>query len=180
MKNYQDSDYALNCMNKKVVYNSVVGIIEITETDYLVSALDMDEDDFCAFADFREFKAWSDEGYRVQDRADNKQTRRNISLHGLDETGACAVPSPEDEFIERPERIARERRRRALGKRAFETLTQVQRRRYRLYHVDGKTTREIAEIEGVHFTAVHECLQAAEKKIKNVLGAGKNIPLQNN
>jgi DNA-directed RNA polymerase specialized sigma24 family protein len=58
------------------------------------------------------------------------------------------------------------------AKAAWDRLTEVQRRRYRMYHAEGLTVREIAEREGSHFTAVHESLQAADKKIKKFLIKG--------
>jgi len=163
MKNYQNSDYALNKMNEDaIVYRTATGIVKITLADYLAENPDKTE------ADFRALKELSDEDYRVQDRDDYNQTWKNVSIHGLDETEACSVPSPEDEVIERPERAAKEQQRRKLAKQALETLSTVQRRRYLLHVIDGLSTRDIAEREGVSHIAIVYSLELAEKKIKKL------------
>lgn len=45
-------------------------------------------------------------------------------------------------------------------------LTDTQFRRLWMYHVDGKTEEEIAEIEGVAQQQISKAIIAAEKKIK--------------
>jgi DNA-directed RNA polymerase specialized sigma24 family protein len=40
-------------------------------------------------------------------------------------------------------------KRAALAKKALDKLTEIQRRRYLMYHVEGMATRKIADIEGV-------------------------------
>ena len=45
-------------------------------------------------------------------------------------------------------------------------LTDTQFRRLWMYHVDGKTEEEIAEIEGVAQQQISKSILAAEKKIK--------------
>ena len=168
MKNYTDSDYALNKVNKDaIVYKFADGIVEVTLADYLADNPDKTE------ADFRALKRWSDANLLKQDRKNYRQTYKNVSLHGLDETEACAVPSPEDELIEQPEREAKKEHRRDLGLRAFETLTEVQRRRYQMYHVDGMTEEQIAKIEGATHQAVSQSLIWAEKKINKFLAKVK-------
>ena len=167
MKNYTDSDYALNKVNKKaVVYHFADGIVEVILADYLVENPGKTE------ADFRALKELSDADYFERDREDYRQTYKNVSLHGLDETEVCSVPSPEDELIEQPEQAVRKERRRDLGLRAFDTLTEVQRRRYIQHKVDGLSTWEIAKLEGSNQKTVYESLQAAEKKIKKILAKG--------
>jgi DNA-directed RNA polymerase specialized sigma24 family protein len=52
---------------------------------------------------------------------------------------------------------------------AISKLTEIQRRRYIQYHVDGLSTWAIAELEGVNQKSVYESIQAAEKKIKKYL-----------
>ena len=167
MKNYTDSDYALNKVNKDaIVYKFTDGIVEVTLADYLADNLDKTE------ADFRALKRWSDANLLKQDRKNYRQTYKNVSLHGLDETEACAVPSPEDELIEQPEREAKKEHRRDLGLQAFETLTEVQRRRYIQHKVEGLSSWQIAEVEGRDHKAILYSLWAAEKKIKKFLAKG--------
>jgi len=167
MKNYTDSDYALNKTNKSViVYKFADGIVEVTLADYLAENPDKTK------ADFDKLKTLSDTDYLEQDRKDYRHTYKNVSLYGLDETNICAAPPPEDGLNEQPEQAAIKKQRRDLGLQAFNKLTKIQQRRYLLYHVKGLTIREIAEIEGAHFTVIHESLQAADKKIKKVLSKG--------
>jgi len=173
VKNYTDSDYAANKNAKGIVYRFADVTVEITMEIYLRENPGKTEKDFA------ELKALSDSIYLKQDREEYQQTRKNVSLHGLDETEVCSVPSPEDEVIEQLEQAARQKQRRELAKQALGTLTEVQRRRYLLYHVKGLTMREIADMEKTHFTVIHESLQAAEKKIKIFLAKGLKTPLQN-
>ena len=160
MKNYQGSDYAVNKNANGIVYRYADQTVEITLEDYLM------ENPGKTAADFTELKELSDSIYLEQDRDDYRQTWKNLSLHGLDETIACAVPSPEDVIVEQLEQAAKKKTRKELAKQALSKLTDTQRRRYLLHYVKGLPIRKIAEIEGTHFTAVHESLQAAEKKIK--------------
>ena len=51
-------------------------------------------------------------------------------------------------------------------------LTEKQKRRLYLHCVKGKTFRTIADIEGVHWTSVEECVNSALKKLKKY---GKKI-----
>jgi len=119
--------------------------------------------------DFIELKTLSDSIYLEQDREEYRQTWKNVSLHGLDETEFCSVPSSEDAIIEQIEQAVKQKRRRELAHQALCTLTDVQRRRYLLYHVNGLTMREIADIEGVVHSKIQKSLEAAEKKIKKFL-----------
>ena len=62
MRNYKDSDYALNRYSKGIVYKFADGIVEITLEDYLRDNPDKTEEDFA------ELKAMSDEIYYQQDK----------------------------------------------------------------------------------------------------------------
>ena len=167
MKNYQTSDYALNLMNKKtIVYRFADRIMKITLADYLA------ENPCKTEADFRELKELFDEDYKEMDKDDYNQTWKNVSLHGLDKTEACSVPSPEDEVIERPEQAAQDWRRRMLAKQALDTLTEIQQRRYIQHHAYGLSTWEIAAAESTNQKSVYESIQAAERKINVILKNG--------
>jgi len=167
MKNYQDSDFTLNKYSKGIVYRSVSGaIITYTLADFLAENPGKTE------ADFRAWKELSDNDYLITKRNEYNQTRKDVPLHGLDETEACSAPSPEDEIIEQPEQIAKGQQRRELGLRAFAALTEVQQRRYIQHHVNGLSSWKIAEKEGRDHKAILYSLWAAEKKIKKVLAKG--------
>ena len=160
MKNYRDSDYAANKYAGGIVYRFANETVEITLEDYLLENPDKTE------ADFAELKVLSDEVYLEQARDENRQTYRNVSLYGLDETDACCVPSPEEIVIDQPEQAARRERMQRQAHRALSTLTEVQRRRYIQHHVDGLSSWKIAELEGKDHKAILYSLWAAEKKIK--------------
>jgi DNA-directed RNA polymerase specialized sigma24 family protein len=65
--------------------------------------------------------------------------------------------------------LERQTRRRIIAKSVLDRLTDIQRRRYLMYHADGLTTREIAAREGAAQRSVMDSLEAAAKKIKKVL-----------
>jgi len=137
--------------------------VEISLEDYLRENPDKNE------GNFAELKFLSDTDFLELDRADYRLTRKNVPIHGLDETDACAVESLEEEVIELPHQLAEKHHRRELAKRALDKLTEIQRRRYLLHHVNGLSTWQIAEKEGANQKSIHESLQAAEKKIKKFL-----------
>jgi len=168
MKNYAQSDYALNKNAKGIIYHFADKIVEVTLADYLRENPDK------TAADFEELKALSDADYYEADRSGYRQTWKNTSLDTLyeDETAIFSVPSAEDEVIRQREQAEAYAKRQSTATFALEKLTEVQRRRYLLHHAHGKTVREIADIEGVFFTSVHESIQAAERKIKKVLSEG--------
>ena len=159
MKNYQDSDYALNKHSKGIVYDFADGAVEITLEAYLLENPGKTE------LDFMELKALSDSMYLEQDRSDYNVTHKNISIHGLEETNACAVVSSEEIVIDHSYKTKRRNRRRNIGYQALKKLTGVQRRRYLMYHVSGLTMRKIAEIEGTVHNAIQKSLILADKKI---------------
>ena len=166
MKNYRDSDYAVNKYASGIVYRFADKAVEITLEDYLREYPGATE------ADFAELKALSDEIYLEQSRDDYRQTHLNVSLDGLDETTACGVPSPETAVIDEPERAAAEYRRQELASRALDVFTETQRRRYQLHAVEGRSTWDIARMEGVNQSKIMKSLDGAEKKIKKVLTEG--------
>lgn len=60
MRNYKESDYALNKFSEGIVYKFADGIVEITLEDYLQDNPDKSKDDF------DKLKAISDEIYHEQ------------------------------------------------------------------------------------------------------------------
>ena len=166
MKNFRKSDYALNKNNKGgIAYRFADGTAAtVTLADYLAENPGKTE------ADFRELKRVSDEIYEEQDRAESRQTRRNVSMNALRNTLQYADKSAEDTFFDgmdmREEdgsaRLRLEEARKALG-----ALTEAQRRRYLMYRVEGLTICEIAELEGASFQMISKTISAAQRKIKN-------------
>ena len=85
MQNYRKSDYAINKNSPNIVYRFHNEIIEITLEDFLKENPDKTEHDFA------ELKALSDQIYYEQDRAESAQTRKDVSIHALEETEHCAT-----------------------------------------------------------------------------------------
>ena len=158
MRNYKDSDYALNRYSHGIVYKFADSIVEVTLEDFLRSNPDKTEKDFV------ELKALSDEIYYQQDRQEQKTSRYNVSINGMEEMDIAAVPPIDSELIRKKEEE------KALGaaKRLLDSgkLTPVQRRRFLLHFFQGFSTRQIAKMEGVHQRAVWDSLVWAQKKLK--------------
>ena len=117
-------------------------------------------------------KEISDEIYLDQASEENRQTYKNSPYYEIEESLLCLAPSPEDLIIgeiDDQEETEHRERLMEIAHLALSKLTDVQRRRYLMYHVEDKTVREIADIEGAHFTTIHESLKSAEKKINKFL-----------
>lgn len=121
MKNYKDSDYALNKFSEGIVYRFADRIVEITLEDYLAENPDKTTDDFL------ELKALSDEIYHQQIIDENRTSRLNVSINGLEETEVLATVSLDTELIHKSDnKNAMEAAKRLLDS---GDLTEVQRRR---------------------------------------------------
>ncbi len=72
MKNYKDSDYALNKFSEGIVYRFADRIVEITLEDYLAESPGKTAEDFL------ELKALSDEIYHQQVTHENRTSRLDV------------------------------------------------------------------------------------------------------
>ena len=158
MRNYKDSDYALNRYSHGIVYKFADGIVEVTLEEYLRDNPDKTEEDFA------ELKALSDEIYYQQDRQEYRVSHRNVSISGMEDTLVASAPSVDAELIQKAE----EKKALEAAIRLLESgkLTDVQKRRFYLHFFQGLSTRKIAKLEGVHQLAVWDSLMWAEKKLK--------------
>lgn len=93
MKNYRDSDYALNKHSKSIMYRFTDKIVEVTLADYLEENLGKTAEDF------RRLKEFSDKDYLEQDRIGYRQTWKNTPQDALENTELCSSSSPEELFI---------------------------------------------------------------------------------
>ena len=160
MRNYKDSDYALNRYSQSIVYKFADGIVEVTQEDYLRNNPDKTE------ADFADLKAMSDEIYYWQDRQEHRTSHLNVSMSGMEETVIVTALAIDEELIRKgEEEKALEAAKKLLQSRK---LTSIQRRRFLLYFFEGLSTRQIAKLEGVHQRAVWDSLKWAEKKLKKI------------
>ena len=158
MRNYKDSDYALNKFSQGIVYKFADGIVEVTLEDYLRDNPDKTE------ADFMELKALSDDIYYRQDRQEYRVSHLDVSMNGMEDTVADSAPAVDEE----PDQEDEGRKALAAARRLLESgkLTAVQKRRFMLHFFKGLSTRQIAKLEGVHQRAVWDSLMWAEKKLK--------------
>jgi RNA polymerase sigma factor (sigma-70 family) len=173
MTNYKNLGYAVNAKSENIEYaflneKNLVGSVSVTLDDFLAGNPGKTPDDYV------ELKRISDENYLEEKRNDYNTTHLNLNIEWAEQKGECFCPSPEDELItdiEEQEERERKARRRELGLRAFGELTEVQRRRYQMYHVEGLTMRQIADLEGVNHSKIQDSLNAADKKIKKFLAS---------
>ena len=158
MRNYKDSDYALNRYSQGIVYKFSDGIVEITLEDYLRDNPDKTAEDFA------ELKALSDEIYYQQDRQEYRVSHRNVSISGMEDMLVASAPSVDTELIQKDEE-----------KKALEAaicllesgkLTDVQKRRFCLHFFQGLSTRQIAKLEGCTKRAVKFSVDIAVEKLK--------------
>lgn len=158
MKNYKDSDYALNKFSEGIVYRFADRIVEITLKDYLA------ENPEKTVEDFLELKALSDEIYHQQVIDENRTSRLDVSINGMEETEVFATASLDVELIHKKDTEKAIK----AAKRLIDSgdLTEVQRRRFVLHFFQGLSYRQIASREGVHFTSVHESIEAATAKLQ--------------
>lgn len=161
LKKYKDSDYALNKFSAGIVYRFADNIVEISLADYLA------ENPGKTKQDFQELKALSDAIYLNQVRAENRQTKKDVSIHGMEESRDLGSVPLEEEYIEAIDR-----------KKAIDAysllmgsglLTETQERRLILRIRDGLSQREIAVREGVTYHAVALSLKYATEKLKKIL-----------
>lgn len=152
------SDYALNKQDPdSIVYKSSTGVhIRLTRLD------------FASPEEFERWKHWSDEDYHEIERQDHIYHNHTLTASVLAEIVLAAF-SPEEEVMDRQDRMEREQLYRAI-RNALETqLTPAQRRRLWLYAVDGLTEDEIASKEQVRQQSVSKRINAAKKILRKVL-----------
>lgn len=160
MRNYKDSDYALNRYSQGIVYKFADCIVEVTLEDYLHDNPHKTEEDFV------QLKALSDEIYYLQDRQGQRTSRYDVSLNGLEEVVIGPTLPIDTELIKKSE----EAKALAAAEQLLDSgkLTMIQRKRFLLYFFEGLSTRQIAKLEGVNQKTVWESLMWAEKKLKKI------------
>ena len=151
----KNSIYALNKKDPDaIVYPSANGkLIRVTREDF------PSEEEFLAF------KKWSDENFHEEEKLDHREANHVLSADDLSEA-ALAVPAA-DVIMERQHERAEKRKIASdMVVKLKDKLTDIQFRRLWMYHVEGKTEQQIAEIEGVDQQRISKSILAAKKKIK--------------
>ena len=158
MRNFADSDYALNKYSEGIVYKFADGVVEVTLEAYLRDNPDKTEEDFT------KLKALSDEMFYEQDLEDTRYGKRARNLDWLKESEEFSEPAPDTWLIQQHDK---QRALKAAKKLLEEKeLTDIQERRFLLHFFKGLSYRQIAALEGVHFTSVQESIEAATRKLK--------------
>lgn len=159
MRNYQESDYALNKYSEGIVYKFADGIVEVTLADYLRDNPGKTAEDFA------KLKALSDELYHEQDLDETAYGKRARKLEWLTESEEYAAPSVDITLIHNSDKGQALK----AAKRLLESgkLTEIQRRRFLLHYFKGLSIRQIAGLEQVDYRAVWESLHWSTKKLKN-------------
>lgn len=159
MRNYKDSDYALNKHSEGIVYQYADGRKQtIWLEDYLAANPGKTAEDFA------QLKALSDEIYHEQVIVEHRTGRLDVTINGLEETDQLATVSIDTELIHKADTGKALKAAKLLlnsGK-----LTEVQRRRFILHYFNGYSVRKIAKMECVHKRAVWDSLQWSAKKLK--------------
>ena len=151
----KNSIYSLNKNNPDaIVYPSATG-----------KPVFITRENFPSEEEFLAFKKWSDENFHEEEKLDHREANHILAVDDLSEA-ALAVPAA-DVIMERQHERAEKRRIASdMVVKLKDKLTDIQFRRLWMYHVEGKTEEEIAEIEGVAQQQVSKAILAAEKKIK--------------
>lgn len=161
MRNYNESDYALNKYSEGIVYKFADGSKHtIMLKDFLAANPDKTAEDFA------QLKAMSDEVYHQQDLGDTGYGKRKRSLDMLPEQKHPTTVSIDVELIHKTDTDKAVKAAKQLlrsGK-----LTEVQRRRFVLHYLNGQSIRQIAALEEVDYRAVWESLEWATKKLKKL------------
>lgn len=160
MRNFKDSDYALNKFSEGIVYKFADGIVEVTLEDYLRTNPRKTD------RDFRELKALSDEIYHRQAVDTNRTSRLNVTISGMEETEQMATASVETKLLQKIDQDKALKAARELL--SGGDMTEIQRRRFLLHFFQGLSTRQIAARENVSHIAVHKSILLAKEKLKKI------------
>ena len=139
----------------------------IVYTDADRNIIRLTREDFDTEADFLKWKAWSDENYNDEEKADHTEANYTTPLSELPDK-AGAVDGPEIVIEQRIERRAQEQYSEETVIRIKGQLTEKQFRRVWMYCAEGLTEQEIAEREKTSQGKISECLAPALKKIKRI------------
>lgn len=165
-KNYTKESYSVNKYSDGIVYRGAEFDYELTLEDFLRENPNMTQ------ADFEYWKNISDELYK-EDLLTTAITRKNVSIHEIEETDLVSTPSAEIEFLnfEDANKLTRDDivNPRFIYNIAKKESTEIQFIRFLKYYSQGKTLEEIAEEEGVRHTSILRSISLCEKKIKKFI-----------
>ncbi|MCL2399498.1 MAG: hypothetical protein FWC91_07145 [Defluviitaleaceae bacterium] len=165
MRRLGENDYEQskrrNKNSKNIVYEFADEMtIEVTLEEYLKSNPGKTE------VDYLELKKWSDEDYVGQNSGESKHSRvgkRLLQIMKDKQSEWKNEDHSEEEYIFKKKQELIKDAEYILSK-----LSDKQRRRYLMHHVDGLTTGKIAKLEGRSQQAIHQSLKSANKKIEDI------------
>ena len=128
-------------------------------------------DDFDTEADFLKWKAWSDENYHEEEKADHVEENHTVPLSDLFDN-AGASDGPEVIIEQRFEKQAKEQYTAETVIRVKGQLTEKQFRRLWMYCIGGMTQQQIAEAEDVGQQRISDSLASAAKRIRKLFSTG--------
>ena len=138
----------------------------IVYTDAHKRIIRLTREDFDTEADFLKWKAWSDENYHEEEKADHVQENHTAPLFSLSE-GAAATEGPEVVIERRFEKQDKDRYTDETVIRVKGQLTEKQFRRLWMRYVEGLDVEEIARKEGKVHSSISESISEAKKKISS-------------
>lgn len=161
MRKFQNTDYVRNKYSKGILYKVSEGYIEVTAEQYLKENPDKTEQDFM------ELKRISDEIYYKQNQEESAYARRKEELKAVEEIEQSETDMLDLDIIKKME----EEEMKQAVKKLLEmgNLTLIQKRRFYLHFYEGKSYRQIAKLDGVHFTSVQESIEVCVKKLKKYI-----------
>lgn len=140
----------------------------IVYTDADRHIIRLTREDFDTEADFLKWKAWSDENYHDEEKADHVEDNHTTPMAELPDN-AGAVDGPEIVIEQWIEQRTQEQYSEEKVIHIKSQLTEKQFRRVWMYCAEGLTEQEIAEREKTSQSKISECLAPALKKIKRIL-----------
>lgn len=159
-----NTQYALNKRNANaIVYVDAFG----EKTEILPEALGEDE--------FARWKALMDAELHEEEKEDHIYHDHTISFGDLALAG-YTVPDHATVMLEAEEHRERNEFKELLGVAFFTCLSDIQQERLWAYAIEGLTTREIAEKEGVKQPAIVQTINVSRK---NILRFFQKMPYQN-
>ena len=176
MKFDNKSDHAINKNTDDIVYrfandeeiryrkeNDRIYMLTNFEEIFEVPSSEM------SIEDFDRIKLISKKDYHETEKKDKRDNRQNVSINNLTETMCTADRSTEQEYFDYLAALKALPEIRTIDNAIAiinECLTEIQKRRYLLYHFSGMNTLEIAKFEGITQPSVFESILSAQKKIE--------------
>ena len=140
----------------------------IVYTDADKHTIRLTREEFDTEADFLKWKAWSDENYHDEEKGDHVEDNYTTPLNER----AGASDGPEVIIEQRIEKQAQEQYTAETVIRIKGQLTEKQFRRLWMYHVQGMTQQQIAEVEDVGQQRISTSISSAIRRIKKFFAVG--------